>query len=76
MINKQTIEDIKFSTDEIEYLKIGIAAQNDELERYKAFADEILHFHFTELQAWERLSIAQKHGITINTIPRVVVACA
>ena len=41
---------------------------NDELERLRAFARDILNLECPEFQSWQKKCIAGKHGITVDIL--------
>ena len=55
---------MEINNTDVENLSAWIASQNDELERLRAFARDVLRLDCPGFQAWQKACVAEKHGIT------------
>lgn len=59
---------MEINNTDVENLSAWIAAQNDELERLRAFARDILNLECPAFQSWQKKCVAGKHGITVDIL--------
>lgn len=61
--------EIRFYNNET--MELMYEPKNNELERLRAFAQSMLKMELAGFQTWQREKIAEKHGITIESLEAV-----